>query len=182
MMPGAPIDSVFINGTVGSGKSTLAEALSLVESVPHAIIDLDALRRLVPAPKGDQFNHVLELHNLRSVAANYRAAGARRFILAGVIEDPNEVDKYRTALTSTGMFLIRLTAQPLVLEERLRERHRDDPAELAWHLERVGELDSILANADSDDLVLDSTATSPVELAGTVRRAAGWDRDQIDST
>src|SRR4051794_6816512 len=95
------LESVFFNGTVGAGKTTTGETLHRLladDGIGNAMIDLDQLRRSWPAPPGDRFNHELELKNLRSVAANYRDAGVRRFILAGVIEDPAEVERYRGAL------------------------------------------------------------------------------------
>ena len=169
------VDTIFINGTVGVGKSTLADAVGAREPGPHAVIDLDELRRFHPAPSADRFNHELELINLRSFAANYRRAGAQRFVLAGVIENPAEIDRYLNALGSTGMFICRLHARPEELESRLRHRHAGDAATLQWHLARVGELNTILRGADIDDLVLDSSDTSPGDLARDVRRAAGWD-------
>ncbi|MFF2773041.1 hypothetical protein ACFVUP_38680, partial [Streptomyces bacillaris] len=104
----------------------------------------DEIRRLSPSQRTDPFNHELELRNLRSVVVNYRAAGARRFILAGVIEETAEVDRYVDALDSSGMLLCRLTAEPDVLAARLESRHREDPAGREWHLARVGELSAIL--------------------------------------
>lgn len=168
------VDAVFVNGTVGAGKSTLANALSAAEQRPHAVIDLDHVRRLSPAPSHDRFNHELELENLRSIAVNYRRAGAERFILAGVIEDSAEVGRYVDALHSTGMLVCRLVARRDVVESRLRHRHRDDPDGLRWHLHRVGELADILDAAALDDLVLDSSDVAPAHLASTVRQAAGW--------
>ena len=162
------MDSIFINGTVGVGKSTLADALSTAEGGTHAVIDLDAIRRLSPAPSSDRFNHELELINLQSLTKNYREAGARRFIIAGVIEAESEIPRYIDALGSQGMFMCRLVARSDVLESRLRFRHRDDPEGLTWHLDRVDELKNIL------DLVLDSSDIPAVELARAVRRAAGW--------
>lgn len=169
------MDSIFVNGTVGVGKSTLADALGAAERGCHAVIDLDAIRRLSPAPSSDRFNHELELLNLRSLAGNYRTAGAKRFIIAGVIEAQAEIPRYVDALGSEGMFVCRLVARPGVLESRLRFRHRNDPDGLFWHLDRVEELSNILEAADIDDLVLDSSDIPSVELAATVRRAAGWD-------
>ncbi|MBN9632561.1 MAG: AAA family ATPase [Actinobacteria bacterium] len=169
------MDSVFINGTVGAGKSTLADALSAAEPLPHAVIDLDAIRRLSPPPQGDPFAHELELQNLRALAANYRAAGARRFILAGVIEDPGETARYVDALNADGLLLVRLTARPEILSGRLRARHRDDPGDLQWHLERVGELTVILDRFEGHDLVLDSSDAAPGDLVRAVRLAAGWE-------
>jgi chloramphenicol 3-O-phosphotransferase len=169
------MDSIFVNGTVGVGKSTLADALSAAERGSHAVIDLDAIRRLVPAPSSDRFNHELELLNLQTLTDNYRAAGAKRFILAGVIEAAAEIPRYVDALGSEGMFLCRLVARSDVLESRLRFRHRDDPKGLIWHLDRVEELSNVLEAADIDDLVLDSSDIPAVELAAAVRRAVGWD-------
>ena len=168
------MDSIFVNGTVGVGKSTLAAALSAIESTKHAVIDLDEIRRLSPSPVSDRFNHELELQNLRSLAANFRRAGAQRFILAGVIEERAEISRYIDALQSDGMFVCRLVATPSVLEARLAHRHEGDPEGLQWHLARVGELAKILEVVAMDDLILDSSETSMAELAHTVRRAAGW--------
>ncbi|WP_159705623.1 hypothetical protein [Arthrobacter sp. 18067] len=169
------MDSIFVNGTVGVGKSTLAVALSATETVSHAVIDLDAIRRLSPAPSSDRFNHELELLNLQSLTDNYRVAGARRFIIAGVIETKAEIARYVDALSSEGMFFCRLVARSDVLESRLRFRHRSDSEGLLWHLNRVEELSNILEAADLDDLVLDSSDIPASELAKAVRRAAGWD-------
>jgi adenylylsulfate kinase-like enzyme len=168
-------DTIFINGTVGTGKSTLANALGASETGVHAVIDLDDIRRLSPSPASDRFNHELELENLRSIAQNYRRAGARRFILAGVLEQSSEVSRYVTAVGSTGMFACRLVASSDVLDTRLRHRHVGDEEGLAWHRSRVGELAQILELAAIDDLVLDSSHRSPTELAHIVRTAAGWD-------
>ncbi|MEW1948118.1 hypothetical protein AB0280_02630 [Pseudarthrobacter sp902506025] len=49
---------------------------------------------------------------------NYRAAGAKRFILAGVIESEAEIPRYVAALGSARMFVCRLVARPEVLESR----------------------------------------------------------------
>jgi dephospho-CoA kinase len=170
------MDTIFLNGTVGSGKSTLATVLSSLENErPHAVIDLDEIRRLHPNPSSDRFNHEIELKNLGSLARNYRAAGAEFFILAGVIEEQSEVGRYLDALESSGMFVCRLVADHEVLHERLIRRHTDDADELQWHLARAGELAQILEHNAIDDLVLDSSELTAVELARIIRRAVGWD-------
>ena len=168
------VDIVFLNGTVGVGKTTLAAALSAIESQTHAVLDLDEIRRLYPSPATDRFNHELELENLRDLAANFRRAGARRLILAGVIEERAEIARYVDALDSTGFFICRLVASPNVLSGRLVRRHEGDPAGLGWHLARAPELTRILDAAAFDDLIVDSSATAPAELARIVRGAAGW--------
>lgn len=169
------MDCVFLNGTVGVGKSATADAISALETGPHAVVDLDQVRRLHPAPESDVFNHELELRNLRALAGNYRAAGARRFILAGVIERREEVARYRDALGVETMLVCRLTADPDVVAERLRVRHVDDAETRDWHLRRAGELAAILDRASLDDLVVDTTTAAPTDVAARVRGAADWD-------
>ena len=168
------VDSVFLNGTVGSGKTTLAGAISVVEMVPHAVIDLDEIRRFSPASAEDPFNHELELQNLASLTVNFRRAGAERFVVAGVIEDSGEVERYVQALGAQAMRVFRLIALPEVLSTRLRQRHSDNSAELAWHLNRAGRLTKILDRASIDEVPIDTDGLSPAQLAEFVRRQVGW--------
>jgi hypothetical protein len=186
-MIGCVIDTVFISGTVGSGKTSSAEALGALEAAarhPHAVIDADDVRRFWPAPHGDPFQQELELQNLRALAENYRTAGAVHLIVAGVIERAADVARYAAVLgaAKTGgarratkrMLVCRLIADPRVLEARLRSRHAGDEAARDWHLQRAGELAGILAAANCDDLVLDSTTMTPHEVAFEIAVAAGW--------
>lgn len=169
---------VFINGTVGAGKTTTAGALSrlLVEDrVPHATIDLDALRDCWPAPPSDPFNLELELLNLAAVAANYRSAGIPRFVVAGVIEDASEIPRYEHALGGR-LFVCRLRVPQAVLEERLKFRHDDDDVSRTWHLNRSGELQAILEEAGNCGVTIDAGMKTPQELAVIIRRLAWWER------
>jgi len=144
------LESVFLNGTVGSGKTTTGETLHRLladDGISNAVIDLDELRRSWPVPPTDRFDHELELRNLQSVAGNYREVGVRRFILAGVLEDQAEVDRYRAALGGGKPTVIRLDASIEAIQERLRNRHEPDSPELSWHLHRSVELNEILTEA-----------------------------------
>ena len=170
-------ESVFINGTVGAGKSTVASRLGdllAASNVAHAVIDLDYIRTAWPAPANDYFNHELELRNLTAIVGNYRDASAQRFVIAGVLEDPGEIARYRAALGDGRLFLCRLTARPSVLRARLQERHQNNSADLDWHLKRVGELDAILRVSDHDDYVFDTSTRTPAELAADIKAAVGW--------
>lgn len=55
---------LFLNGTVGPGKTTVANAMSAMETTPHALTNLDAIRRFSPTSERDPFNHELELEHL----------------------------------------------------------------------------------------------------------------------
>ena len=171
------VDAVFINGTVGVGKTSAGEALSALQAdtgQSHAFIDVDTVRRLWPSPVDDRFQHELELENLRDLANNYRNAGARQLILAGVIEDRVEIPRYATALGVNRLFVCRLTAEASVVDERLVIRHANDPTGLEWHLHRNRELATILERAALEDLVLDSTNLTPTQIATAIKIAAGW--------
>lgn len=169
--------AVFINGTVGAGKTTTACALSdlLSESrSPHAVIDLDQIRLLFPPPPGDPFQHEVELANLRALATNYRAAGAVRLILAGVLEETREVPRYLGALGVPCLLICRLTVDADIARTRLTVRHADDERGLAWHLNRTAELAGVLARADLDDVTLDTSRRTPHAVARAIQRRAGW--------
>ena len=159
--------ALLLNGTVGSGKTSVAAAVGDLlreQEVPHAVVDLDALRQAWPAPPGDRFNTTILLANLRAVSANVRAAGARSLVLAGVVETAED----RHALTRAAgvpLTVVRLTAEPEVLRSRLRARHHDDPDGLRWHLDRAGELADLLAAAQIDDHVVDTSAASVPAVA-----------------
>lgn len=171
------LESVFLNGTVGAGKTTTGETLHRLlagDGISNAMIDLDQLRRSWPAPPTDRFNHELELKNLQSVAANYREAGARRFILAGVLEDSAEVERYRIALGGGKLTVIRLDPPLDAVQERLRNRHDPDSTELAWHLHRSGELHGILTPAQLEAHIMAVGRQSPNEVARNVRALVGW--------
>lgn len=168
--------NVFLNGTVGVGKTTTAAALSdlLVDrQIPHAVVDLDETRRMWPSPPGDRFHTRLSMKNLTALAANYRAAGARRLVLAGVVETRDHVTAVEQAIGG-AISVVRLVAPGDVVSARLRQRHVYDVDGLAWSLKRRGELHTILEAADLDDQVVMSDGRLPAALAEEVFARLGW--------
>jgi len=166
--------ALLINGTVGVGKTTVAGAVGglLAEAgVPHAVLDLDWLRRSWPAPQSDRFNFAMLLRNVRSVAGNYVEAGATRLVLAGVIEQQPERDRLADAL-GVGLTVCRLRADLPVLHRRLTRRHSGEPEALRWHLDRATELDGILDRAALDDFTIDTTDVPVEDVAASVLEAA----------
>lgn len=168
-----------LNGTVGVGKTTSAEVIGdrwRSAGIPGAVIDADRLRWAWPAPADDPHHGELGLENLALVARNFVRHGAERLVLADVIE--NEADRHRlTEILGLPVTVIRLVAEPRLIETRLRERHRhdDDEADMAWHLRRIRELAAILESSATDDGVVDVTRLTPNEAATAVLAAAGWD-------
>ncbi|WP_348789077.1 hypothetical protein [Leifsonia sp. NPDC080035] len=167
--------ALFLNGTVGSGKSATADAVGdlLAErGIPHAVIDLDALRRVWPAPADDPFQTELELANLSDYARNASAAGARVLVLAGVVEEVAALPRYEEAVGGP-VTLVRLRADPGVTERRLRARHSADPDGLDWHLARRGELEAVLDGAGLPDTTVTTDDRTPRQVAEEA--LSGWD-------
>ena len=168
--------TLFLNGTVGAGKTTVAGAIGAMlreRAIPHAVIDLDALRDAWPAPDDDPFNSALELRNLAAVVANYRQVGLTHLVLAGVIETLDGRAEYERVLGST-MKVCRLDVDLDVIRQRLAGRHALESSTLAWHLDRSGELQGILVSAAVEDAVVDVTALSVADAAAAVLRATNW--------
>ncbi|MFJ9350947.1 AAA family ATPase [Streptomyces sp. NPDC101237] len=168
--------ALLINGTVGVGKTTVAEAVGdlLADAgLPHAVLDLDWLRRSWPAPSGDRFNFEMLLRNLQSIAGNYLKAGARRLVLAGVVEHRNERKRLADAV-GVGLTVCWLRAELPVVHQRLTRRHDGEPEALRWHLDRSAQLDGILSRAAVDDFTIDTTSRSVLDAAVSVIKAANW--------
>ncbi len=168
--------TLFLNGTVGAGKTTVAGAIGAVlreRRIPHAIIDLDALRDAWPAPVDDPFNSALELRNLAAVVANYRQVGVTHLVLAGVIETLDGRAEYERVL-GPDVKVCRLDVDLDVVRQRLAGRHALESSTLAWHLDRSGELQGILVSAAVEDSVVDVTALSVADAAAAVLRATNW--------
>lgn len=162
-----------LTGTVGAGKTTTAYAvgdLLRARDVSHAVIDLDELHRLWPAPEGDPFKQQVELANLRAVAANYRAAGATYLVLAGVVVRDRR--RYEDAL-GEPVRLCRLRAPLSVVTTRLTDRH-ESGEERDWHIRRAPELDELLDDAASADLTIDVGDETPAQVAARVLAATGF--------
>lgn len=171
----AVVDALLLNGPVGVGKSAAAYELAGSATVPTALIDVDEVRRLWPKPADDAFAHGVAVSNLRSLAANYRSAGARRFVLAGVVETADAVEEYRAALGADSLLVVRLTASAETIRQRLEGRHVGNPEGLAWHAARAVELAGILERADLGGILVDTTSLDARAVADTLRTAAGWD-------
>jgi deoxyadenosine/deoxycytidine kinase len=155
-----------ITGPVGVGKTTVAAELSELlgqTRQAHALVDLDWLRWCYPSPADDPFQLALGLQNLAAVWSRYRAAGAARLILVDVVESRATLASYQTAIPGADILLVRLHADLPTLYSRLAGRERG--VSLAWHQQRAAELTTIMAQAQLEDLLVDTTGRSPLDIA-----------------
>jgi hypothetical protein len=170
-------DAVILTGTVGAGKTTTMHALGALlaaRGVPHALVDMDAVRLLHPARAADPFQQELALRNLGDLARNYREAGARVVLVAAVVESAADLPRHAAALGARDPLLVRLTVDADAVRSRLDARHGDDAAALAWHRARAPELAAIIDAADLGGLAIDTTSRTPAEVSTLVADRAGW--------
>lgn len=166
---------LLLTGTVGVGKTAVAEAIGDLlrqRGVPHAVVDLDELRRAWPAATDDRFHTTVMLRNLSCVTASYLDAGFTTLVLAGVLETAEDRARHAAAI-DVPLTVCRLVADLDVVRRRLRGRHVGDHDGLAWHLHRAGELAGIQDASAVEDLRVDVSSVSVPEAASRVLE--GWD-------
>src|ERR1700743_704037 len=100
-MTASGAEGVLITGVYGSGKSSVAAEIAYLleqRGEPYALLDLDYLG-WADAGRASRASEVrLMLTNLAAVAANYRQAGIRRFVLAWFPRDAGELQAVRNAV------------------------------------------------------------------------------------
>jgi energy-coupling factor transporter ATP-binding protein EcfA2 len=114
------VRALLLTGAYGTGKSTLAEEIAgLLEArgQVYAAIDLDWLC-WSNVDGSDHDVHAILARNLAAVAGTYRDAGAQWFVLAGWVTSVAALEAIRAAV-GAPLFVVRLTAPPAVIEERL---------------------------------------------------------------
>lgn len=139
--------------------------------VPNAAVDLDSLVWQWPA--SSPWITDLMFENLALVWPNYQAHGATHLVLARVLEDRAELDRYRAAVPGAVLSICRLLAPEAVRLDRLRERMPPGPSR-DWHLRRTAELESILERIAVEDFTVQNGGRPVREVALEVLVRAGW--------
>jgi len=114
-------EGVLLTGVYGSGKSSVAEEIAyLLEQrrEAYALLDLDYLSWAGTGTSDRASEFGLMVQNLAAVAANYRQAGVRLFVLAYFVRSPGEVRQVREAL-GLPLRVARLTVRLADIEDRL---------------------------------------------------------------
>ncbi|SDS61729.1 nucleoside/nucleotide kinase family protein [Microlunatus soli] len=169
--------AIFLNGSYGAGKSSALDHIGdrLADAGrPFSLMDVDWYHRSWPPADHDQGNKIIEAENMAFVWANYKSAGPRQLIISGVIDSSEARERYARALGLT-IRSVRLTASPTVTERRLRGRYTDAQATaFAWHETRHEELSTRLAEADLDEMIVDTDALTPQQVAQVVLAHFGY--------
>ena len=171
-MDGREEAAVLITGAFGSGKSTVAEELvDVIEQrgLPYALMDLDFLAWYFAGDR-DAESRVLR-QNVEALAANFRAAGVRLFVLAGASQDRAEVDVMSRAL-GVPLKVVRLTVPLPEIERRLRASASTE-ARLRDDLPRAAEWIASGAGEGIEDLAL-ANEGPPREVAAQIASWLGW--------
>jgi dephospho-CoA kinase len=169
-----PVPLLILSGSMGAGKTTVLSEASdlLVESnIAHAALDLDWLGVMHP-PQG-RYGEGILFTNLAAVWPHYRGAGARRLLIARVVEDRAELRHYRQAVPGAEIVVCRLRALVETMANRLRTR---EPGMFqSQALARSRELEAILNSTGVEDFIVDNDGDRPVtEVAREVLTRAGW--------
>jgi adenylylsulfate kinase len=170
-----PARAILLTGTVGSGKTSVAvEIGELLEGgeASYALVDLDWVAWLRPAPTSVATVHSVLVENLGLIWPTFREAGVELLVLARCIEDRDQLDALRGALPGVELFVVRLTAPQPLIEQRLQAR--DSGAQLAEHLAETARFATRGEQAALEDAVVENGARPLSEVAAEVLAAAGW--------
>ena len=134
---------LWVCGTSGVGKSTVAWELfgrSARDRVATAYVDIDQLGMSFPPPADDETRDRIKALNLGGAVFTFRAAGAERIIVSGVI-DPASAGMYVEALAGVRLTWCQLNVAPATLRERLVLRGWP-PETIAYVLDYARALDA----------------------------------------
>ncbi|MGZ0150390.1 AAA family ATPase [Kribbella sp. WER1] len=151
--------ALVLSGPPGVGKTTVGwrvfDRCIDLELAP-AFADLDLLGAAWPPPADDPHQSRLKATNLAVIWSNYRGAGHRCLVVAGVVENPTERRLLEEA-TGGPVVLCRLDASDKDLAQRIRHRGRETGDGVDHLVRRAAELSAQLAADDISDHVV-STA------------------------
>lgn len=170
-----PARAILLTGTMGSGKTVVTIAIGdLLErrEQPYALVDLDWLGWVDPAPFSLLTQRAVLTENLRLIWPTFREAGVERLVLARYVEDRAQLDAFRAALPGVQLAVVRLVASPAVIERRLRAR--DTGAQLAEHLAETAQFAARGEANALEDAVVENGDRPLADVAAEVLTVAGW--------
>jgi adenylylsulfate kinase len=170
-----PARAILLTGTMGSGKTVVTIAIGELlqaRGQAYALVDLDWLGWVDPAPSSRLTQRAVLAENLRLIWPTFRDAGVERLVLARYVEDRPQLDEFRAALPGVELAIVRLVAPADVIERRLRVR--DTGAQLAEHLAETAEFAARAEANALEDAVVDNGERPLGDVVADVLKAAGW--------
>lgn len=175
-----PTRVLVVSGAIGAGKTAVAAAVSDLltkRGARHGWVDGDALAQAEPSAPGDRYNQGLFFEALDGVAPAYRKRGFGLVVVARVVEDPEDRERYAAAFRSGAgpaeVTIVRVTAPEDVRMRRIEERE-GDPEWRERSRTRTIELEDSLDALDLEDFAVENVGRSPGEAAAAVIDAVGW--------
>ena len=160
---------VVITGAPGAGKTSVLTALmGLLEAddVRFAAVELESLALVHPWPDDDAaFDHLAHL------AESFRRRGYPRLLMTATIEDAGYLRRLRDAVRPDELTLVRLTAPPALLRERITRREPPEWVGLARLLDAADTLAPTIAALPGVDVVLSTEGADARTVAATLRDA-----------
>jgi dephospho-CoA kinase len=168
------VRALLLTGTVGSGKTAVAQEIGVVleaAGIPVALVDLDWLG-WIHLRSAEEPLDALIARNLAAIRPNLEDAGASHLVMARAVWQARGLDALRKALSGAELRVVRLTAAPEVIAERLRRR--DGGQTLAEHLEEAPDMARALEAAKLEDAVVPNEGRPVRETAQEVLRVMHW--------
>jgi ribose 1,5-bisphosphokinase PhnN len=170
------VPTIVVTGPVGVGKTTVVGEMGLLlrdATVAHAMVDFDHLTACYPRPADDdRWGTKLGLMNLAALWKNYEQSGARRLLIARVIESRSELDGFRGAVPGADIVVARLRAAPETLQARVRQRGPGRAME--WHLNRALALAPLMDAQRVEDLLIETDGRDATSIARDILLRVGW--------
>jgi adenylylsulfate kinase len=175
-VPLVNVPTIIVTGPVGVGKTTVAEEMGLLllnAKVPHATVDFDQLTACYPRPADDdRWGTKLGLMNLAALWKNYARSGARRLLIARVLESRSDLDGFREAVPGADILIVRLRAAPETLQTRVRQRGPGRGIE--WHLHRAVELAPLMDAQHVEDVLIETDGRDALNIARDILLRVAW--------
>jgi cytidylate kinase len=163
------VAALLLTGAPGTGKSSALEALSTlleIDAVSYGAIEAEQLAWGWPWLRVEEAAEQLD-----SVLAIQRRAGRRLFLVAGGVEDAEEMRLLTGALSADLRLVVCLSAPPDVVASRLEQREPDHwPGKLDL-IRRARELALTMPRVEGIDLIIDTTAADARRVAAQIHDA-----------